>query len=47
MENAGGTTLIGEARVKGSVVEVNGKEIEYDNMIIASGSSLFCPESRE
>lgn len=43
VENAGGTTLIGEARVKGSVVEVNGKEIEYDNMIIASGSSPLLP----
>lgn len=43
VEDAGGTTMMGEAKIRGSKVEVNGKEIEFDKMVIASGSSPALP----
>lgn len=45
IEDAGGDTFIGEGKIKGSKeVEINGKTIEYEKLIIATGSSPVPPE---
>ncbi|MEM0072778.1 MAG: FAD-dependent oxidoreductase, partial [Metallosphaera sp.] len=44
IENAGGTTLLGEAKIKEGKVIVGRKEIEYDKLIIATGSSPSIPK---
>ncbi|QKQ99221.1 NAD(P)/FAD-dependent oxidoreductase [Metallosphaera tengchongensis] len=43
IENAGGETYFGEAKLSKDKVEVDGRELEYDNLIIASGSSPSLP----
>ncbi len=43
MENSGGATFLGEAKINGSIIEVEGEKLEYDNLIIASGSSPSLP----
>ncbi len=45
IEDAGGDTFVGEGKIKGNnKIEVNDKEMEYEKLIIATGSSSLPPQ---